>query len=97
MNLIEKLEALKKTVYDCDMHDAGKNGGINHCIEVVKDHNPWISVNTPPDTDKNVLIIDSNGDAVVGYFWDGKAWNAYSDVGLVNVKYWMDIPKGAKE
>jgi len=78
-------------------YSLGYDHGIKDAIQIVKEHSPWISVKNPPDTDRSVLIMDSIGNNIVGYFWDGNVWNVYNDEGLIYAKYWMDIPKLPKQ
>lgn len=65
--------------------------GYSYC----KEQSPWISVKERlPNNDENIFYTNHLSGALgVGFYFDGKWYQAYTGVCIYGITHWMPIPK----
>ena len=99
--LIEKLEQVKEKNKDNfnktgDRDYAVAIGVTQHCINIVKQHSDWISVDERlPADNEEVLTYWSDGDVVIAYFMKGRF--SFSDCSGEIITHWQPLPQPPSE
>ena len=99
--LIEKLEQEKQC-----WHDDGENNVhrvIDDCIDIVKKHqaeSEWVSVNEPPDDDREVLLwLKYRGIQAQGFYSNSGKWHD-TEGNLIDsriLSFWHEQPQPPSE
>ena len=99
--LVDKLEKELAGNWEGDSWDLG----FKTAIDIVKQHNEWVSVNERlPDDDENVLVYSGDKEmfiawcGVIGRTWRDSFRDApYDELVGISITHWMPLPQPPSE
>ena len=104
MTLIEKLEQLSDEYFSLytaygDKADLSCSGAVDEAINIVKQHSDWISVDEPPDTDRDVLLWPKYyKKQMQGFYAGGKWYDADGEfIDSRILSFWHEQPQPPSE